>query len=128
MQIIFIRWLHQFKICWNIKTKLWKSKVRVLIFRKWNLIQLKDSLENLKLFTWNAFMALRAHLLFKLWICSLCVHLKTKTKKSSRILWKKVVDFENLLEIKFCSQISLKKVRGFFCNLYINLACLFVMQ
>ena len=40
-----------------------------------------------------------AHLLFQLWTFSLCIHCKTK------IHWfhkKKIVDFENLLEIEIC--------------------------
>ena len=39
----------------------------------------------------------------------LFVYILKQKQKSSRILWNKIVDFENLLEIKFCSQISLKK-------------------
>ena len=42
------------------------------------------------------FRALRAHLLFKLWTCSFCLHFKTKMKKILRIFKKNSRIFKNL--------------------------------
>ena len=49
------------------------------------------------------FRALRAHLLFKLWTCSLCLHFKTKKKKILRIFKNKFADFQ---EFKFFTKLK----------------------
>ena len=52
--------------------------------------------------SFQAFRALRAHLLFKLRTCSFCLHFKTKKKKMLRIFKKRL---QNFFYILFCFQL-----------------------
>ena len=71
------------------------------------------ALSNISFNLYWAFRALRAHLLFKLWTFSLCVHFKTKTKKSSRISWKNFGDFEIFFENRILFADFIKKIVDF---------------
>jgi len=85
-------------------------------------VMLRETPCSVYIYLHEAFRALRAHLLFKLWTCSFCLHFKTK-KKILRIFKTKIADFQ---EFNFFTKLKTFKTHFFLS--FINLSCGHVMS
>ena len=73
-------------LCHNFNPK-WSSYFLLLLYINYN---------------YKAFRALRAHLLFRFWTFSLCVHCKRKTNQKFHGIKKKFRGFSKFSRIEFC--------------------------
>ena len=87
----------------NLTPKFEDEKQINLVLWQQTVLHVSITFQKERSFYMLGLSALRTHLLFKLWTCSLCVncaHCKTK-QKSSRVLTKKFVDFESLKNLNW---------------------------